>query len=84
MSAFASMSNFGRLFARPVSLAFVGCAALALAGCGPTGEPRFDNSMAAPTTPVQTQPLNGSPAVGETLGAGPVRIGVIVRVSSAG
>jgi ABC-type branched-subunit amino acid transport system substrate-binding protein len=84
MSAFASMSNFGRLFARPVSLAFVGCAALALAGCGPTGEPRFDNSMAAPTTPVQTQPLNGSPAVGETLGAGPVRIGVIVPLTQGG
>jgi ABC-type branched-subunit amino acid transport system substrate-binding protein len=84
MSAFASMSYFGRLFARPVSLAFVGCAALALAGCGPTGEPRFDNSMAAPTTPVQTQPLNGSPAVGETLGAGPVRIGVIVPLTQGG
>jgi len=70
MSAFASMSNFGRSLARPLGAALVGCAALALAGCGPSGEPSFDNSMAAPTTPVQTQPLNGSAAVGETLGAG--------------
>jgi branched-chain amino acid transport system substrate-binding protein len=84
MSAFASMSNFGRSLARPLGAALVGCAALALAGCGPSGEPSFDNSMAAPTTPVQTQPLNGSAAVGETLGAGPVRIGVIVPLTQGG
>jgi branched-chain amino acid transport system substrate-binding protein len=84
MSAFASMSYFARLLAKPVNLAFVGCAALALAGCGPMGGPSFDNSMAAPTTPVQTQPLNNSPAVGETLGAGPVRIGVIVPLTQGG
>jgi ABC-type branched-subunit amino acid transport system substrate-binding protein len=84
MSAFASMSNFGRSLARPLGAALVGCAALALAGCGPSGEPSFDNSMAAPTSPVQTQPLNGSAAVGETLGAGPVRIGVIVPLTQGG
>jgi ABC-type branched-subunit amino acid transport system substrate-binding protein len=78
------MSNFGRSLARPLGAALVGCAALALAGCGPSGEPSFDNSMAAPTTPVQTQPLNGSAAVGETLGAGPVRIGVIVPLTQGG
>ncbi|WP_174247491.1 penicillin-binding protein activator [Methylocapsa sp. S129] len=81
MSAFASLSNFGRLVARPATLVFAGCAALALAGCGPTGEPSFDNSMAAPTTPVQSQPLNGAAAVGETLGTGPVRIGLILPLT---
>lgn len=78
------MSNFGRLVVKPFSLVFIGCAALALAGCGPTGEPSFgpsDNTMAAPTTPVQVQPLSGSAPVGETLGAGPVRVGVILPLT---
>jgi hypothetical protein len=87
LSAFASMRNSWRRFARLLALVFVGCAAAALAACGPTGEPSFgahDNPMAAPTTPVQTQPLNGSAAVGETLGAGPVRIGVILPLTQNG
>ncbi|MGA2792647.1 MAG: penicillin-binding protein activator [Roseiarcus sp.] len=37
--------------------------------------------MAAPTTPVQVHPLNGSATVGETLGAGPVRVGVILPLT---
>jgi len=84
MSAFACTSSFRRRVAKPASLAFIGCAALALAGCGPTGEPNFGpsgNTMAAPTTPVQVQPLNGSATVGETLGAGPVRVGVILPLT---
>jgi branched-chain amino acid transport system substrate-binding protein len=84
MSAFACTSNFRRLVAKAASLGFIGCAALALAGCGPTGEPNFGpggNTMAAPTTPVQVQPLNGSATVGETLGAGPVRVGVILPLT---
>jgi branched-chain amino acid transport system substrate-binding protein len=84
MPAFASLSNFGRVVARPAALLFAGCAAMALAACGPSGEPSFDNSMAAPTTPVQAQPLSGSAAVGETLGAGPVRIGVILPLTQGG
>jgi branched-chain amino acid transport system substrate-binding protein len=84
MSAFVSSSNFGRLIARPAAFAFVGCAAIALTACGPTGEPNFDRSMAAPTTPVQSQPLNGAAAVGETLGTGPVRIGVILPLTQGG
>jgi branched-chain amino acid transport system substrate-binding protein len=83
MSAFAAMSNFGRLV-RPVGMALLGCAALALAGCGPTGEPNFGNDagVAAPTTPVQSQPLGaGGAAVGQTLGTGPVRVGVILPLT---
>jgi len=87
MSAVASVSNFRRLVAKPASLVFIGCAGLALAGCGPTGEPNFgsnENTMAAPTTPVQVQPLNNSATVGETLGAGPVRVGVILPLTQGG
>jgi ABC-type branched-subunit amino acid transport system substrate-binding protein len=76
------MSRFGRLIAGPASLVFLGAAALALAACGPTGEPKFDTSLAAPTTPVQTQPLSGSPPpAGDTLGAGPVRIGLVLPLT---
>ncbi|HYC26092.1 MAG TPA: penicillin-binding protein activator, partial [Roseiarcus sp.] len=53
-----------------------GFAAVALAGCGPTGGV-FDG---APTTPVQSQPLGG-PTVGETIGSGPSRIGVILPLT---
>ena len=81
MPVFASLSRFWRLVAKPAALVFAGSAAIALAGCGPSGEPSFDNPVAAPTTPVQTQPLNGSAAVGETLGTGPVRIGVILPLT---
>jgi ABC-type branched-subunit amino acid transport system substrate-binding protein len=84
MSAFACTSNSRRRVGDPLRLAFIGCAALALAGCGPTGEPNFGsggNTMAAPTTPVQVQPLNNSAPVGEVLGAGPVRVGVILPLT---
>src|SRR5579864_8903838 len=77
LSALAAMSEFQRRIARPASLALLGAAALALAACELTGkESNLDPTMAAPTTPVQTQPLAGSPpAAGDTLGAGQVRIG---------
>lgn len=82
MSACAWKSDFRRVIGRGCAAALAGCAALALAACGPTGEPNLENSMAAPTTPVQAQPLpGGAPAVGETLGAGPVRIGVILPLT---
>jgi len=84
MSAFACLSHVRRGSARAAVLLFAGLAGLALAGCGPTGDAGFggpDNTLAAPTTPVQVQPLNGSAAVGETLGAGPVRVGVILPLT---
>jgi branched-chain amino acid transport system substrate-binding protein len=81
MPALVCLSKLERRVVRPAGFAFAACAALALAGCGPSGEPNFDKSMAAPTTPVQTQPLSGSAAVGETLGTGPVRIGMILPLT---
>jgi branched-chain amino acid transport system substrate-binding protein len=84
MPPFALLSKLERFVAKPTAVAFAGCAAVALAGCGPTGEPNFDKSMAAPTTPVQTQPLSGGPTVGETLGAGPVRIAMILPLTQGG
>jgi branched-chain amino acid transport system substrate-binding protein len=84
MSVFASWSKLGRFTVTPAALVLVGCAAMALAACGPTGEPNFDKPMAAPTTAVQSQPLSGGATVGETLGAGPVRIGVILPLTQGG
>jgi branched-chain amino acid transport system substrate-binding protein len=84
MPAVATLSTFRRLVAKPAALVLVGCAAMALAGCGPTSEPSLGNSMAAPTTPVQSRPLNGGATVGEVLGAGPVRIGVILPLTQGG
>jgi ABC-type branched-subunit amino acid transport system substrate-binding protein len=55
-----------------------GLLAFCLAGCGPTGGVGFVDS--APTTPVQSQPLGGAP-VGETIGAGPVRVGLILPLT---
>jgi ABC-type branched-subunit amino acid transport system substrate-binding protein len=75
------MSEIGRLIAKPASLLLLGGAALTLAACGPTGEPKFDTTMAAPTTPVQTQPLNGAPPAGDAFGAGPVRIGLVLPLT---
>ncbi len=87
MSAFASLSDFRRRAAGAAGLVVVACGSLALAGCGPTGGPNFsvnDATMAAPTTPVQVQPLNNTAPVGETLGAGPVRVGVILPLTQGG
>ncbi len=84
MSAFASLSHFPRLAVRSAALALLGCAALTLAGCGPIGDSGFgasDKPMAVPTTPVQVQPLAGSAPVGETLGSGPVRVGMILPLT---
>ncbi len=87
MSAFASLSHIRRLVGRPATLVFLGCAALTLGGCGPIGDSGFgasDKTMAAPTTPVQVQPLNGSAPVGETLGSGPVRVGLVLPLTQGG
>jgi branched-chain amino acid transport system substrate-binding protein len=83
----ASLAARRRLLAassmsRLLSAAFVGCAALALAGCGPTGGVFGSNDSpgAAPTTAVQSQPLGG-PTVGETIGSGPARVGAILPLT---
>ena len=83
MSACAPGSDVRRLIVGLVAVLILGCAAVALAACGPTGEPNLETSMAAPTSPVQTQALSpgGAAAVAETLGAGPVRIGVILPLT---
>jgi len=84
MSALASMTVFARALARPLSLAGALCSALALSGCGPMGSSGFggDNPFAAPTAPVQSQPLGSG--VGESIGSGPVRVGVILPLTQAG
>ncbi len=85
MSAFASWFNVGRRLPKPAGAVLAGALALGLAGCGPTGDAGFgDGGMAAPTTPVQSKPLNGAGTVGETMGTGPVRIGVILPLTQGG
>jgi ABC-type branched-subunit amino acid transport system substrate-binding protein len=80
------MSDIGRSFGKPASLLFLGGAALILAACNSTGDTKFDKfdtTMAAPTAPVQTQPLPGAPppAAGDAMGAGAVRIGLILPLT---
>jgi hypothetical protein len=86
MSAFAALCTFRRLVARPAGALLAVGASLALAACGPTGEPNFgsNDTLAAPTTPVQSQPLTAAAPVGETLGTGPVRIGLILPLTQNG
>jgi branched-chain amino acid transport system substrate-binding protein len=85
MSACASGSDVRRSVAGALAAILLGCAAMALAACGPSGEPGPESSMAAPTSPVQAQPLSGgAPTVGETLGTGPVRLGVILPLTQGG
>jgi branched-chain amino acid transport system substrate-binding protein len=85
MSAFASWFNVGRRLPKLAGAVLVGALALGLAGCGPSGDAGFgDGGMAAPTTPVQSKPLNGAGTVGETIGAGPVRIGLILPLTQGG
>ncbi len=67
--------------------AFAGCALLALAGCTSSGlglspGPSPDIG-AAPVPDVQSQPLAG-PTVGQTVGTGPVRVGLILPLTQNG
>jgi len=74
------------LIARLTGAAFAACSALALAGCGPSGGVNLgsnDAATAVPTTPVQSQPLSG-PTVGETIGSGPVRVGLVLPLTQNG
>jgi ABC-type branched-subunit amino acid transport system substrate-binding protein len=61
-------------------LAAAGAAALALAACNSGGIGALDPFGGAPTAPVQSQPL-GAPTVGETIGSGPVRVGLILPLT---
>ena len=78
------MANRGLAGARR---AVVGCVLLALAGCTSSGDglppnPSPDVS-AAPVPNVQSQPLSG-PTVGQTVGTGPVRVGLILPLTQNG
>ena len=73
---------------RDARWAMVGCLGLVLAGCNSNSGmsvPAPDFS-AAPVSPVQSQPLAGPTAatVGETLGTGPVRVGLILPLTQNG
>ena len=67
--------------------ALVGCALLALAGCTSSGldvSPRSSPDIsAAPVPDVQSQPLAG-PTVGQSVGTGPVRVGLILPLTQNG
>ena len=63
-----------------------GGAAAALAGCTSQRVGRFlepGTSRAAPVPQVQAQPLTG-PTVGETVGTGPVKVGLILPLTQSG
>jgi branched-chain amino acid transport system substrate-binding protein len=71
--------------ARLLGAALAACGSLALAGCGPNGLNfgSSESTTAVPTTPVQSQPLSG-PTAGETIGAGPTRVGLILPLTQNG
>jgi ABC-type branched-subunit amino acid transport system substrate-binding protein len=65
--------------------ALVGCALLALAGCTSSGLESSPNASPdiGPVPDVQAQPLAG-PTVGQTVGTGPVRVGLILPLTQNG
>jgi hypothetical protein len=70
----------------PTGALVAACAALAIAGCNPTSGFNFganDPAIAVPTTPVQSQALGGS-TVGETIGSGATRVGVVLPLTQGG
>jgi hypothetical protein len=84
MPTSASLTLANRGFARQARRAVAAGFALALAGCnsselGPSGP----NVGAAPTPQVQAQPLAAA-AVGDVLGTGPVRVGLILPLTQNG
>ena len=56
---------------------------LTLAGCNSTGLELPNDAVGGPAAPTAGQPANG-PAVGETLGTGPVRVGMILPLTQNG
>ena len=59
-------------------------ASLFLSGCNSTGLGLSNDTGAAPIPQVATQPITGGPAVGETIGTGPVRVGAILPLTQNG
>jgi len=84
MPTSASLTLASRGFARQGVRAVAAGLALALAGCGPSdlGSPGPEMG-AAPTPQVQSQPLAAGP-VGDVLGTGPVRVGLILPLTQNG
>jgi branched-chain amino acid transport system substrate-binding protein len=82
----AAMPGGKRGFVRWAHRTLAAGLALALAGCNVGGlglpNPAPDNA-AAPVPQVQSAPL-GAPTVGETLGNGPVRVGLILPLTQNG
>ncbi len=68
------------------TLTWIGVAT-ALAGCLPNGSGSSnqagDFSLSAPTTRVESQPLPGTTSSSDTLGAGPVKVALIVPLTQA-
>jgi hypothetical protein len=70
--------------ARAARWGFAASFAFALAGCSSTGlETSASDVGAAPVPQVQTQPLS-APTIGEVLGAGPVRVGMVLPLTQNG
>jgi branched-chain amino acid transport system substrate-binding protein len=87
----AAMPGGKRRFVRWARRTLAGSFALALAGCnaGGLGLPNpAPDSASAPVPQVQSAPLGaptvGAPTVGETLGNGPVRVGLILPLTQNG
>ena len=88
----ASSSKF-RSISGPTAHAFASglavCGlALALAGCGPSGfglgggKPTAEADLTAPTSPVQSMPLDGNNP--NQIGSGPVKVALIIPMTTAG
>ena len=84
MAKSASSTEGTRGSARTARWGLAAGFAVALAGCGSTGLGVSGPEVAAAPTPqVQTQPL-AAPPVGEVLGTGPVRVGLILPLTQNG
>ncbi len=80
----ASLTQGTRGFAPLAYRALAGSLAVALAGCSSSGLGLSSPDIAsAPVPQVQAQPLAG-PTVGEVLGTGPVRVGLILPLTQNG
>jgi len=70
---------------RPFQMVAAATLGLMAAACNSTGVGLSnDTGAAAPVPQVQSQPLSGGGTVGETVGAGPVRIGAILPLTQNG
>jgi len=80
----ASLTLGTRGFAPLAYRALAGSLALALAGCNSSGLGLSGPDIAsAPVPQVEAQPL-AAPTVGETLGSGPIRVGLILPLTQNG